>query len=247
MWEKEGIGLLAKQLANGIYQKLGKVPAYVESLAITHYLRDENARWIECVMKDFEEKDVSWLIRTFTGTKKLSIASACKLLAEISDTGEVNPAYVLQVYNLWDKAVGDQVELPRELLDRSVKAENSESAEEAKLAVHLFVAGVVVYLLMKLDELKYEAYYNYEEVESRSNRVDGRSEAYDRLNALITASSQKRSPIVPVRLKGKRNKESTKDILVHHELVAIGMQSERYWDKKEVLMIALEKVSMQGT
>jgi hypothetical protein len=29
---------------------------------------------------------------------------------------------------------------------------------------------------------------------------------------LITASSQKRSPIVPVRLKGKRNKESTKDI-----------------------------------
>jgi hypothetical protein len=51
-----------------------------------------------------------------------------------------------------------------------------------------------------------------EEVESRSIRVDGRSEAYDRLNALITASSQKRSPMVPVRLKGKRNKESTKDI-----------------------------------
>jgi len=57
---------------------------------------------------------------------------------------------------------------------------------------------------MKLDELKYETYYNYEEVESRSNRVDGRSEAYDRLNALITASSQKRSPNSPRETKRKK-------------------------------------------
>lgn len=227
-WEKENIGFLANKLANRIFEASGRVPAEVVSIAINHYSSEENPRWSESVIKDFEQKELSFLIRTFTGMKKLSVDVACKLLSKISGTGETNPAYVLQVYELWDKALGDQVALPTDLLDRTAWSTKSSPTEEAKLAVHLFVAGVVVHLLLKVDEIKYEEYYNYERVEDDADHVDIRREAYDRLGALMTESAQKgqRTPIVPVRQKGKRNKESTKDFKAPRTLGTVPLKAE---------------------
>ena len=95
LWEKENIGFLAKKLANRIFEALGRVPAEVERIAIDHYGSVENSRWSELVIKDFEQKELSFLIKTFTGMRKLSVYAACKLLSRISNTGETNPAYVL--------------------------------------------------------------------------------------------------------------------------------------------------------
>jgi len=228
LWEKENIGLLAKKLANRIFEELGRVPAEVENIAVNHYNSDENPRWSEMVINDFEQKELSFLIKTFTGMKKLSVDAACKLLSKISNTGETNPAFVLQVYELWDKALGDQVALPTDLLDRTAWLSKSSPTEEARLAVHLFVSGVVVHLLLKVNEMKYEAYYNYESVEDDADQVDIRREAYDRLGALMTESAQKgqRTPIVPVRQKGKRNKESTKDFKAPRTLGTAPLKAE---------------------
>ena len=236
LWEKENIGFLAKKLANRIFEELGRVPAEVESIAIDHYGSVENPRWSELVIQDFEQKELSFLIKTFTGMKKLSVDAACKLLSRISNTGETNPAYVLQVYELWDKALGDQVALPTDLLDRTMWLTKSSPTEEAKLAVLVFVAGVVVHLLLKVDEIKYEAYYNYGKVEDDADHVDIRKEAYDRLGALMTESAQKgqRTPMVPVRQKGKRNKESTKDFTAPRTLGTAPLKAEIMKSKERV-------------
>jgi len=210
LWDEKGIGFLAKRLANGIVEKLGRVPSEVESIASKYYNREKTTRWSEKVIEYFEQKDVGYLVKTFTGTKKISMTSACKLLSEISNTGETNPAYVLQVYQLWDKAMGDQIELPTELLDRTVTDGGRKPGDEVKLAINLFVVGVVVHLLLIIDEQKYESFYDLDKEEDKTAYVDSRVEVYDRLNALITESAHKSTPTIPVRQKGKRNKESVK-------------------------------------
>lgn len=74
------------------------------------------------------------------------------MLGEYSGTGETNPAFILQLCQLWDKDVEDKVNLPTERLDRAMKHSDKESAEKAKLVT--YIVGVVVNLLLKLDELK---------------------------------------------------------------------------------------------
>ena len=82
LWEKENIGYLAKKLANRIFEGLGRVPAEIESIAIDHYRSGENPRWSELVIQEFEQKELSFLIKTFTGLAE-EVKRGCRLQVAI--------------------------------------------------------------------------------------------------------------------------------------------------------------------
>lgn len=211
LWETAGLAKLAQLLANAIFKRFGKVPQEVEDIGRKHYRSGENAKWIENVIQDFEYRDVGSIVKMFTGLRTVNTNSVCKLLANISGIREGNPAVVLQSYTLWDRDVGHEMNLPTEYLDRAIRQSDPSSAEEAKLAVNIFVVGVVVNLLQRLDAQKYEGYFNYENVEDRSVHEEKVSEALETLRDLISASARKKTPVTNKVARRKQNNNRAKE------------------------------------
>lgn len=146
-WKK--VQVLAKQLV----ERLETVPREIINIAIEKYHSETNPGWIDNVVSEFVSTELKVLMQIYHGRKKNSVASTCALLARITNLPQeknANPAYVLQHFKLWDKAWGMEFEMPIGLLDRyQVKSESDEV--EFKMGCNLFVAGVVVYGLLKLD------------------------------------------------------------------------------------------------
>jgi hypothetical protein len=165
---------------------MGRVPEEIAVIAKNCYNYDKNSSWTRQVVQDFRDEEIGDLIKMFTGAKSKSVSSACKLLGIITGTGEKNPAYILEKFGLWDKGVGDEMEMPVEL-DRSALRSNKEEGLEADLAILLFVVGVVVNLLFKMDEQNYEDFFQFE----RDERSEALAKATKDLSALIEKSAQK--------------------------------------------------------
>ena len=142
-WKK--VQVLAKQLVD----RLEPVPKEIRNIAAEKYHSETNPGWIYNVVSEFVATELKVLMQIYHGKKKDSVASTCALLARITNLPQekkANPAYVLQHFGLWDWAKGDELEMPISLLDRA-----KEDHVEFKLGSNLFVAGVVVYGLLKLD------------------------------------------------------------------------------------------------
>lgn len=186
LWSDRNLSRLAKLLSNGVVAKMGRVPEEIAVIAKNCYNYDKNSSWTRQVVQDFKDEEIGDLIKMFTGAKTKSVSSACKLLGTITGTGEKNPAYILEKFGLWDKGVGDEMEMPVEL-DRRALRSNKEEGLEADLAILLFVVGVVVNLLLKMDEQNYEDFFQFE----RDERSEALARATKDLSALIEKSAQK--------------------------------------------------------
>lgn len=148
-WGK--VQALAKQLV----ERLGEVPSEIVSIGTDKYQSKTNPNWIENVVREFISTDLRVLMQIYHGKKKDSVASTCAFLARITNLPQekkANPAYVLQHFGLWDRSLGLEFEMPIGLLDRA-QARSEEEEVEFRVGCSLFVAGVVVYGLLKLDRL----------------------------------------------------------------------------------------------
>lgn len=135
-------------------ERLDQVLREIAIIAVEEYHSNKNPGWIDNVVSEFVTIDLKVRMQVYHGNKKDSVASStCALLTRITNLPQekkANPACVLQHYGLWDKSMGMEFEMPIGLLDRAaVKSESDEI--EFKLGCNLFVAGVVVYGLLKLD------------------------------------------------------------------------------------------------
>jgi len=168
---------LAKELVEVIMKRDRKVPESIIEVAKVKYSADTNKGWFSQVMSEFESTDLRTLMVTLSGIKGLNVASSCTLIQKLTGIKEQNPAYILQVLKLWDKDKGDEMAIPSELLDRSIKNRSAEEDHDFKVSVHLFVLGVIVYFLRQWDIACKEA--EFKEELKRAARLDSVAEYFE--------------------------------------------------------------------
>ena len=181
----------SKRLVDKLFETSGKVPKEIESLGKEKYDRGRNPGWIENAVSEFESTDLKVLMQIYHGKKKDSVASTCAFLVKLSNMPEEkngNPAYILEHFGLWDNSeLGLTMTIPSELLDRS-KPRSVEEEADFKIGVNLFVAGVVIYGLLKLDRLdKVSASENIRSA-NKAIRAEKLAILADRLDEALSAS-----------------------------------------------------------
>ena len=213
----------SKRLVDKLFETSGKVPKEIESLGKEKYDRGRNPGWIENAISQFESTDLKVLMQIYHGKKKDSIASTCAFLVKLANMPEEkngNPAYILQHFGLWDNSeLGLMMTIPSELLDRS-KTRSVEEEADFKIGVNLFVAGVVIYGLLKLDRLdKVSASENIRS-SNKAIRAEKLAILADRLDEALSASkgtpkvvekkkSTKKMPASGVEFKSPRSSNLT--------------------------------------
>lgn len=174
-------------LVDKLVEVNGKVPKEIEDLAKQKYMSTTNPSWCTNALREFQGTELKVLIQIYHGKKKDSIASTCAFLTKLTNLQEeknANPAYILQHFGLWDNSeLGLTTSIPSELLDRSL-SRSAEEDSEFKTGVNLFVAGIVIYGLVKLDEI------------SRGEKL---ATLADRLEQMLSASKG-----TPKIVEGKR-------------------------------------------
>jgi hypothetical protein len=189
-------------LVDKLVEVNGKVPKEIEALANLKYMATTNSSWCANAIREFQSTELKVLMQIYHGKKKDSIASTCAFLAKLTSLPEeknANPAYILQHFGLWDNSeLGLTTSIPTELLDRSL-SRSAEEDSEFKTGVNLFVAGIVIYGLVKLDEINKGLVVESTRTENKASRGEKLAILADRLEQMLSASKG-----TPKVVEGKR-------------------------------------------